>query len=340
MQRPTAIALVLSPEFFGAVLFVFSVLFPPFDDLAEVDLSVHMLQHVTIIIAGAIIAYPLFRKGLVHPKPGWTPKTVLMASAGAIVFWHLPTFWDAAVLSPLVHGTEHLSFLLVGLAVGSFLQVLSDSAKIGALLAAFFGHMAYAAVLVAPWNIQVYPLFSVADQGILGWSLLLSGWLFLAGVAYIIRGNPAWLQGYSGKEQGAHPAETERRVKVSSRAFPVASLTILLVMAAYFATTGLAASMATAPQSGTTVYILETPVTWQYSPQNVVIVIGVNNTVTWLSHSTSYDTVTSDSRLFDSGSIRPGGTFSYTFSTPGVYQYHCLFHPWMVGSVTVLQKQP
>lgn len=338
MRKSSVLKTLRSTEFFGVMLFVFAVLFPPFDDLAEVDLSVHMLQHVTIIVAGAIIAYPLFKKGLVRPRPGWVPKAILVASAAAVVFWHIPPFWDAAVLNPFVHMTEHFSFLLVGLATGSFLQVLSDSAKIGALFAAFFGHMAYAAILVAPWDIQVYPLFSVADQEVLGWALLLSGWTFLVGVAFIIRRNPAWLQGYSGRGQKATFSDGgTRRSRAQGWAVPAASLTLVFVLVAYFAAAGFVLSFAAAPQSGATVYILETPITWQYSPQKIVVVVGVNNTMTWVSRSTSYDTVTSDTGLFDSGPIQPGGSFSYTFSSPGVYAYHCVFHPWMMGRVTVLQ---
>jgi len=87
---------------------------------------------------------------------------------------------------------------------------------------------------------------------------------------------------------------------------------------------------------GPAVYIVETPVTWNYSPQNITVVIGVNNTVTWVSKSISFDTITSANGLFDSGNIAPGQTYSYTFDAPGVYSYDCAYHPWMVGTVTVL----
>lgn len=338
MKRPSLKAAIRSTEFFGAMLFVFAVGFPPFDDIAEVDLAFHMLQHVIIIIAGATISYPLLRKGLVRPRPGLGPKALLLLSAAAIVFWHLPAAWDAAVVNPLVHTGEHLTFLLIGLAIGSYMQALSDSVKISALIAAFFGHMVYAVILVAPWNIQVYPLFSVADQAILGWSMILTGWLFLVGVAYILRRNPDWLQGFSeGGVKRLESAGGGGRSGVPKWLAPAASVTLIVVLLAYFAATAVAVSTAPGtPQSGAVVYIAETPLTRQYSPQSIVVVVGVNNTVTWISHSTAYDTITSDSGLFDSGSIRPGGSYSYTFPAPGVYLYHCAFHPWMMGKVTVL----
>jgi plastocyanin len=105
----------------------------------------------------------------------------------------------------------------------------------------------------------------------------------------------------------------------------------------YFAVAGAAAYGAPGGSAaGATVYIVETPVSWQYAPQNIRVVLGVNSTVTWDSHSISYDTVTEDSGLFDSGVIPPGGTYTYAFTSPGVYSYRCIYHPWMAGTVTVL----
>jgi plastocyanin len=78
-----------------------------------------------------------------------------------------------------------------------------------------------------------------------------------------------------------------------------------------------------------------------YSPANMTVVIGVNNTVTWTNNDTAIHTVYSTSvpataSAFQSPLINPGSTYTYTFTVPGVYQYHCNLHPlWMQGSVTV-----
>ncbi len=42
-----------------------------------------------------------------------------------------------------------------------------------------------------------------------------------------------------------------------------------------------------------------------------------------------------DKVLFDSGPIKPGATFSYTFATAGTYAYHCSFDKSMKGTVVV-----
>lgn len=331
-------ATLRSRVFLGVVLFVFSVGLPPFDDLSEVDLATHMLQHVLIVFAGVLVAYPLFRRRG-EGSGGLVPWVSLLASSGLIVFWHLPVPWDTAVLNPAVHVLEHLSFLGVGVLLGSWIRLLSDSAKIGALLAAFFGHMVYAVLLVSPWSGQVYSLYSVPDQAILGWALLLTGPSLLIGVAYVIARNPSWLGGFSGS-----PATAERRqtfidrVKVPRWAVPGLSLLLMVGLLGYFgmAAVALAGQHPSPTMGGATVYIQETPVSWQYSPPQLRVVLGVNNTVTWVSHSISYDTVTSTTGAFDSGPIPPGQRYTFTFQSPGTYEYYCAYHPWMQGTVVVL----
>ena len=78
-----------------------------------------------------------------------------------------------------------------------------------------------------------------------------------------------------------------------------------------------------------------------FSPQNVTVIIGTNNTLQWTNKDSVLHTVTSepnDSISFNSGPISPGGTWTYAFNTPGVYEYYCTFHTgWMKGWVTVKQ---
>jgi len=81
--------------------------------------------------------------------------------------------------------------------------------------------------------------------------------------------------------------------------------------------------------------------TYGFSPDVVTVFIGKNNTVFWTNDDTAPHTVTSDTAgIFDSGSTGPlttqGGTFQFTFTTPGTYTYHCSFHAWMQGTVIVL----
>jgi len=72
-----------------------------------------------------------------------------------------------------------------------------------------------------------------------------------------------------------------------------------------------------------------------YSPDPVTVVIGVNNTVTWTNNDSAPHTVTANDGSFDSGNMAPSATFTFTFTTPGTYHYHCIYHPWMVATVIV-----
>ena len=79
-----------------------------------------------------------------------------------------------------------------------------------------------------------------------------------------------------------------------------------------------------------------------FSPDNITVVIGVNNTITWINSDTITHTVTSQSvppgaSIFDSGPMNAGAKFTWTFTVPGTYRYDCTLHPsWMKGTVIVL----
>lgn len=61
--------------------------------------------------------------------------------------------------------------------------------------------------------------------------------------------------------------------------------------------------------------------------------INSGNTITWTNKDISVHTVTSNDELFDSGMLMPGDTFDHTFEDPGLYEYYCVLHPWMTGSI-------
>jgi len=76
-------------------------------------------------------------------------------------------------------------------------------------------------------------------------------------------------------------------------------------------------------------------ITQSYSPDPVTVVVGVNNTVTWVNNDSAPHTVTAYDGSFDSGNIAPAGTFTFTFTRPGTYPYYCIYHSWMFGTVIV-----
>jgi plastocyanin len=86
-----------------------------------------------------------------------------------------------------------------------------------------------------------------------------------------------------------------------------------------------------APAQTTTIDILNDA---SFSPSRTEVSAGT--TVIWTNMSEVAHTVTGDDLNFnDSGIIEPGQTFSYTFTAPGTYAYHCSPHPYMTGVVVV-----
>ena len=77
-----------------------------------------------------------------------------------------------------------------------------------------------------------------------------------------------------------------------------------------------------------------------FSPATVTINVG--DTVLWRNVSSAPHTTTSGvggtpDGLFDSLNMNTGDTFSYTFDSPGSYDYYCDYHlPDMVGVVEVV----
>ena len=72
-----------------------------------------------------------------------------------------------------------------------------------------------------------------------------------------------------------------------------------------------------------------------YSPSSFKLVVGVNNTVTFLNQDSTTHTVTASDGSFDSGDIHAGGSWTHTFAA-GTYSFHCTYHSYMKGTITVV----
>jgi plastocyanin len=70
-----------------------------------------------------------------------------------------------------------------------------------------------------------------------------------------------------------------------------------------------------------------------FSPHRVTVKIGT--TVTWDNADDIPHTIASSTKLFRSKVLDTGGTFSFTFTTPGAYEYFCSLHPHMTGTIVV-----
>ena len=73
---------------------------------------------------------------------------------------------------------------------------------------------------------------------------------------------------------------------------------------------------------------------YMFQPANMQVRVGTM--VTWTNQDSAPHSVTFKNGMKDSGLLTQGQSFSYTFNTPGTYQYYCTVHPYMVATVTVV----
>jgi len=76
-----------------------------------------------------------------------------------------------------------------------------------------------------------------------------------------------------------------------------------------------------------------------FSPASITINVG--DTVEWTNADTAAHTVTAGSPsdgpsgVFDSSLVMADASYAFTFEETGTFNYFCMVHPWMTGSVTV-----
>jgi len=115
--------------FYISIAVVFIALISPLDGLSEESASAHMLQHMLLMV----VAAPLFMfamPGFVLTwgiAPSWRAAAARFRArfdlpllrrplvpwafyAAALWIWHLPAAYEAALVDPLVHDVQHLSF--------------------------------------------------------------------------------------------------------------------------------------------------------------------------------------------------------------------------------------
>ena len=193
-------------SFFAGLAVLAAALVSPVDALADTLLSVHMVQHLVLLM----VAPPL----LVYGRPGLVtflglpassrsglgalaarrrlrqaatvvlnPLVVLVATVAALWGWHLPGPYQAAITHPALHALEHLTFLVSALAFWALVIDAAPRRRLGygpAILLVFVTMLAGAALgaLITFSSTVLYPVYGagahlwgttpLADQQVAG----------------------------------------------------------------------------------------------------------------------------------------------------------------------------
>ena len=140
-----------------AIVALLVALVSPLDALSEALFSAHMVQHLllTLVAAplllagrvdvGLVFAVPLALRRRAarilsrarRAAPAAGPVAAVTAYLGLLLVWHIPPIYDLAVENAIVHGLEHVSLVLGGLAFWSVMGAARGRPAGAAAVAAF-----------------------------------------------------------------------------------------------------------------------------------------------------------------------------------------------------------
>jgi amicyanin len=70
-----------------------------------------------------------------------------------------------------------------------------------------------------------------------------------------------------------------------------------------------------------------------FNPQKLTVKAGT--AVTWTNKDDIPHAIAAVSKQFKSKALDTGDAYSFTFTTPGAYEYFCSLHPHMTGTIVV-----
>jgi plastocyanin len=102
--------------------------------------------------------------------------------------------------------------------------------------------------------------------------------------------------------------------------------------------------------------VLQSSLHNNFEPGTIKVVIGQNNTVRWVNHDVVMSSVVADyssfgsafydathnednAAMFTKNFLLPNKSFEFTFTKAGEYGYHSVPHPWMHGTVIVVNEE-
>jgi plastocyanin len=74
---------------------------------------------------------------------------------------------------------------------------------------------------------------------------------------------------------------------------------------------------------------------FMFGPKDLTVAVGTK--VTWVNDDETPHTVAETHKMFRSGALDTGDSYSWVFNTAGEFEYFCALHPQMIGKIVVSQ---
>ncbi len=165
---------------------ILAFLLPPLDTILEGHEALHHLQHAVTFLFSFVAGLSLYRLLQISSgkASGWLERTsqtllviqhradprgifAILFAATIVAFWHIPYFFNLAVVDHLVHIVEHLCFALAGGAVGFALHSMGKWTRLGSLLVAELSMLLFAVFLVV-FQLHVYQVYPREHEFVFG----------------------------------------------------------------------------------------------------------------------------------------------------------------------------
>lgn len=123
-------------------------------------------------------------------------------------------------------------------------------------------------------------------------------------------------------------------MRIKSLLLPLLAAVVVLAVALPLGQHG--GSSAAGSKSSVTVSsgAVQVPISmYDFKPPKLTVKVGTR--ITWTNRDATAHTATGDNGGFDTGTIGPGQSKTVDFKRPGTFAYHCAFHAFMTGKITV-----
>ena len=167
-----------------------ALLLPPLDPILESHEGLHHLQHGLSLVLGIGAGWATYQLVAMTAVRGSGQAQVLArdllivsrranpggyvslaVAAGLLIFWHIPFFFNLAVLDDTAHILEHLSFIIAGSGVGFGLALMSKWTRLGAVLITVFSGL-FLSVFWLVFELHVYEVYPREHEVIFGVAMI------------------------------------------------------------------------------------------------------------------------------------------------------------------------